>query len=464
MRVLLVNTINKSTYYSTPDLGLGYLASVLRKAGHSVNILDCNNEKLNFKMFAEQLKTKYFDLDAIGFKIFSTDLASAKRCLSITKTIMPKVKIIIGGPHPSYASPYTLMDYFSEADYGFRGEAEIGLPILIENFVNPKPNNLANIPGLIWRQNGEIIANKRGFVRELDSIGFPAWDLIDPRKYQFQASYYFRGKVVAPIIATRGCPFKCSYCAAYLINGKQIRKRTPQNIIEEIRLLHEKYGVEKVVFVDDNFNYDKSLVMDFCQRLIDTQIKIKWTCFGIRLDRLNKEMLKLMEASGCEMISVGVESGSQEILNHMRRGMTLKDIHGQISLIRKTAKIKVNANFIIGYPKETKKNINQTIKFAKTLPIHLATFYAFQPIPGTPIYKEILKSRKGLEKIDYSSLDMDKKPFVPQALTKQQFLWLFRKAWLSFYLRPKILFPLLRDTRLTQLKFLIKRVFRTLIK
>jgi anaerobic magnesium-protoporphyrin IX monomethyl ester cyclase len=148
MKILLVNPITRNISLSSPDLGLGYLASALKKENHQVQIIDCVNLKLTFKIFEDYLAS--FDFDVIGFRVFSTDLLSVKKSLLIVRNMRPDVKIILGGAHPSYFPEQTLQ-YFEEADYAIRGEAEKGLANLIRNLSNSDIIQPENIPGLIWR-------------------------------------------------------------------------------------------------------------------------------------------------------------------------------------------------------------------------------------------------------------------------------------------------------------------------
>ena len=456
MRILLVNPIIRSAYQSISDLGLGYLATALKKANHKVDILDCVNKRLTLEQFGKYISS--FDFDVVGFKIFSTDLLSAKKCLQIVKRHNPNTITIVGGMHPSIL-PQETLEYFSEADFGFRGEAEIGLPELINNLPNLDSEDKEKIPGLIWRNNGEIMSNAQTFTENLDTLGMPDWDLIDPRNYNFHTFHLTKSHMVAPLIITRGCPYHCTFCSAHAVTGKQIRAHSVDYIIDEIKYLYSRFGIKEVSFVDDNLIAARHTLEELCHRIIKQKLKINWSSCGIKIDLLDKDILQLMERAGCYLISVGIESGSQRILDHMQKDLSLEIIKEKTVLIKNTTNIKVMTSFILGYPLEEEIDIRKTIKFARSLPLFAAAFYGFHPIPGTPIYKELITKGEIEKEINCDSYGQDRKPYVPKNITSKKFLLLYRWAYISFYARPKILFNIFKEINsFEKIKFLFNRL------
>ncbi|KUG24587.1 radical sam domain protein [hydrocarbon metagenome] len=456
MKVLLVNPITRNVSLSSPDLGLGYLAKALENKNHQVDVLDCVNLKMTFKKFEDYIVNHFFDV--IGFRVFSTDLPSVKKSLLLVKKRSPHAKIILGGAHPSVFPEQTLQ-YFKEADFAFRGEAEIGLAELICNFLNLDETRKTQIPGLIWRNKGEIKSNPQIFPEDLDSLGHPDWNLINPCNYPFQTSYLTKSKIVAPLIMTRGCPYQCSFCSCRSVTGHKIRSHSVSYIIEEIKFLKTNFGINEVCFIDDNFLFFKDMVSDLCEQLIKQKINIKWSCFGIRLDLIDKDMLSLMEKAGCYLLTVGIESGSQRILDHMKKKLTLDLIKRKINLIHTETHVKIIGNFILGYPLEKEEDIYKTVQLANSLPISGANFFPFHPTPGTEIFDELL-AKKELKTIDWDLMGQDRRPYIPQGISKQKFTWLFVLAFLSFYMRPRIILNVLLATRsLERLKYIFRRLF-----
>ena len=457
MKVLLVNPITRNTSLSSPDLGLGYLARALEKENHKVDILDCVNLRLTFEKFEHHIAGS--DFDVIGFRVFSTDLFSVKKSLSIVRRRRPDAKIILGGAHPS-AFPEQTLQYFEEADFAIRGEAEKGLADLIRNFPDPDIVRKENISGLIWRESGEIKINPPVFPENLDSLGSPDWNLINPCNYPFQTSYLTKSKFVAPLIMTRGCPYHCTFCSYRSVTGHRIRFHSIPYIIEEIKFLKSNFGIKEICFIDDNFLVLKHLVIDLCEQIIKQKLDIKWSCFGIRLDLVDKDILNLMEKSGCYLLTVGIESGSQRILDHMKKNLTLDLIKEKITLIDTITHIKIIGNFILGYPMETEEDVYKTIRLAKTLPLYGANFFPFHPTPGTEIFDELM-AEKELKIINWELMGQDRMPYIPKGISKQKFTWLFFLAFITFYMRPKIILNVFLATRsLERLKYIFYRIFR----
>jgi radical SAM superfamily enzyme YgiQ (UPF0313 family) len=215
--------------------------------------------------------------------------------------------------------------------------------------------------------------------------------------------------------------------------------------------------------MDDNFAARKDILRGFCYSKIKYNLRFDWTCFTIRLDLLDKDTLKLMDESGCHLISVGIESGSQRILNDMNKRLNLEIVKEKLFLIKEKTNIKIMGNFIIGYPTEEEMDIRRTIKFARSLPLFTVAFFGFHPIPGTQIYDELLAKEE--IKINLRKVGSDRKPYIPKNISSRKFFVLYRWAYISFYCRPKILFKILINIySFSQIKFLFLRALERLIK
>ncbi|MDD5331742.1 MAG: radical SAM protein [Candidatus Nanoarchaeia archaeon] len=453
MKTLLL-TAMADTHYVVPPTSLGYLAGAVRNAGHEVSIIDGTKEKLTPKKLHEELKK--INPEVVGMTVFSCDVNVVAGYIKAIKAFNKNIKIILGGPHVSGVEE-EIFENFPEIDFAITGEAEAGFPMLLENIQNNK-KNYSKIPGLIWKEDSKINHNPSYFECDLDKLAFPAWDLIDPRTYpRAPQGAVFRNYPIAPMIMSRGCPFQCTYCASKVVTGQKFRKRSVENIIQELELLYNKFGIKEIHIVDDTFTLDRKRVVDFCNELIKRKIKITYTFpNGVRLDTLDEELLRLLKKTGCYAMSVGIESGSQEILNDMRKGLTLKLIKEKTDLIAKIG-IDINGFFIVGYPGETKETILKTIKFAKKLKIKRAHFSSFLPLPGTESTRK-LKEQNKLGKTDYSKLFYSDVPYAPDSMTKEELKKLQRRAFLEFYLRPKIIWYMILEIRtLDHLLSLLKR-------
>lgn len=438
MRILLVVPVRKGYHIPSIDLGLGYLASAVRKAGFDVEILHCGREGYNFADFAEYIKRKKFD--CIGFKCFSRDFNSVVQHSRIIKQYNPRILTVVGGPQASALPEYTFSK-MPNIDFGFKGEAEVGFVKFLKSFkkygFKVPTQTLNRIPGLIWRKkNGQIKINPQYFVRNLDKIAFPAWDLIEPHKFPDSVV----GQYV-PIITTRGCPYACTYCSAHQIVGRNLRYRSVENVLKEIELLYRKYKINKISIADDNFTFSKDFVINICSELIKRKIKISWDCSnGVRLDTLDKDLVKTMEKAGCYSLAVGIESGSQRILNSVNKHLKIQTIKEKVSLIKKNTHIKITGFCMIGFPDETEGEINQTINLAKSLELDYANFSITMSLPGTKLFDDLLNQKKiDLETLDWDDMIADKITFPRENLTDRELLGLQKKAYLQFYLRFRII-------------------------
>ena len=455
--VLLITPSRESNQYIVPPIGLGYLATALRNENFNVDIFDTVKKNLNQQQLLKQIKN--INPKILGIQLFSYDVSPSKKFLGQLKKEMPSITIIVGGAH-STSEPFEILNQFKEVDYAFKGEAEEGLPLLVNFILKDKKINLKKIPGLIWRNKNNIEINNQLYTKELDKYGIPAWDLIDPRTYkEAPQGGFLKEYPYAPISTSRGCPFRCSYCTVHIVSGRKIRVRNVQHVIEEIKMLKEKYGVKEIHILDDAFTFSKQRVIDFCNNLIDNKIKIKFSFpNGIRLDSLDEEVLLKMKQAGVQDFNVGIESGSDKILDDMQKSLTVQMVKDKTRLIKKMG-LESNGFFIIGYPTETKEDILKTIKLAKQVPIKKAQFSLFKAYPGTDITNKLLEEGK-INKINYDSFMYYKVDYVPEGLTEKELKNLQRKAFLAFYLRPKILWSLIREINsFEHFKFILQRTW-----
>lgn len=456
MNVLLIKPLNIGDHVQ-PALGLGYLATSIRNS-HSVQIIDCNRDKISLKNLIWNVKR--FKPDMVGLQCYTYDIPFVREALKIIKIYDKSIFTVIGGPHPS-ALPSECMNKFNNIlDFAFLGEAEIGLPKLLSALEEDDTSLYPTIPGLIWKNKGNAMVNSQIFVKDLDSLGFPAWDLIKPQDYpEAPHGAFFKRYPIAPIITTRGCPNKCSFCAGYTISGRKIRKRSVKHILKEILLLYNEYGIREIQIIDDNFTFDKHFAKTFLKELKKQKLDISWSVpNGICLDMLDEELLILMKETGLFMISAGIESGSDRILKLMHKGTTTDEIKKKVNLIKRFG-IDIAGFFIIGYPGETIDEIKKTINFSLNLGLQRAQFMTYLPLPGSEIYED-LKEKGEVANPDWESCTFTDAAYTPIEISKKQLKNLQRIAFFKFYMRPRILIYHFKNIKsLKHLLFLIKRFF-----
>jgi len=460
IRVLLVNPITgeRGMFAATPNLGLGYLATALRRNGLEVDIWDGMKKDMTTKKLGERLNK--LDYDAIGVQVYTCSVEEAQETLTKVKSLNNKVIRIIGGAHVSGDSENAMNQL--DADFAFRGEAEIGLPKILNKISGKEDCAYEDIHHLIWRDNGKIIRNELKPIEDVTSLGLPSWDLINPNEYpNAPIGAFVKNFPLATISCTRGCPHHCTYCANALIMGRRLRVRSPESVLEEIGMLYKDYGVREFQIIDDCFTSKKSLAVSVCEGIIEKGLKIGFTFpNGVRVESLNEEMLKLLERAGCYSIGMAIESGSQRIIDHMKRRQKIESIREKVDLVSRITKIRMTGFFIIGYPAEEREDILKTIKLAKELPLKRAQFTIWIPVPGSEM-TENLKREGKLNIKNLSSVVLNQINYVPENMTEDELQKLLRRAYLEFYLRPKILLGLLAEIQSWEhLKNILRRVKR----
>jgi len=458
MKVLLINplTLEDSMVNITPNLGLGYLAAALKNNGFDVEIWDGVKKEMTKQKLEQRLKQH--DYDVAGFQAYTRSVREVQECLEKVKSINPEVITIIGGPHSS-GDPEGSMKYL-KTDYAFRGEAEIGLVQLLKKLNGSEDTPYEEINNLIWKNNGEVVCNPLKPIEDLDIVGIPAWDMINPNDYPYAPIGAFSKKhPLTSISTTRGCPYHCTFCANNTIMGRKVRARSTEIVLEEMELLHDKYGIREFQIIDDNFTSKKALTLGVCKGIIDKGWDISLSFpNGVRLSTLDEEILQLLERAGCYSLGLGIESGSPATLKNMRKAQSVDEIRERVNLIHRVTKIRTTGFFIIGYPTETKDDILQTIKLSKELPINRAQFTICLPVPGSEMTETMIKEGK-LKDVDFSDISFQNIVHVPENMTMKELKKYRTKAYMEFYLRLRIILGLLSEIQsLEHVKFIFRRV------
>lgn len=385
MKIVLINPpirLNKPP--ESFPLGLGYISSVLLNEGHEVEVLDINATRISKDLVIKNIKKSNFDIIGIGGIV--TTYKYVKLLTHEIKKIKPKTKIILGGGVG--ASIPELAFNKMNIDFIVIEEGERTIVELLDKL--DKPNK---VKGIYYKED-EIIHKRpeRLLIKNLDELPFPAWDLFPMGIYTKPIAYSgWTNKM--NMIYGRGCPFGCTYCWHNF--GRTNRLRSPDNVIEEIKLLKKKYKIKYITFHDECLTTNKENILEFCDRLIEEGLNIKWDCPS-RVNLIDEEMLKAMKKAGCNNIGYGIESGSQKMLDFMNKGVTVEQAKKAILLTKKSG-IKPHATFMIGTPGETKETIWETVKFCKEVKLsHRIEIFFTTPFPSTPLYE--YSKEKGLIK------------------------------------------------------------------
>jgi len=346
------------------------------------------------------------------------------------------IPVIFGGPQPTVDPEY----FIAHADIVVRGEAELSLKEIVENWPDKK---LQHISGVWFRDNGEIVKNpcNNNFL-ELDNLPFPERELLPMQKYIYNWSYLDAvaiGKRGTTMMVSRGCPFSCSYCQPTLrqMFGNRVRLRSPGNIVAEILALKERYGIEGIFFHDDTLTADHHWLGEFCRALLEEKMPVLWGC-NSRVDTINESIFKNMYAAGLRVIHFGIESGSQRILDEIfSKKITLEQSRYAVSLAKKTG-IHAMGFFMLGAPTETAKEIDQTVSFACGLALDEASFSLTTPLIGTDLHRMLIScdKLKNQYRITPGYLDYYSRYALRGGLHPWRVKFFQLKAILFFYLHP----------------------------
>ncbi|MBN1296183.1 B12-binding domain-containing radical SAM protein [bacterium] len=443
MKVILTRPWN-TTSMLIPNHGLGYLATALRQAGHDPVIIDCIRDRLHADAFVRRVLHEAPGL--IGFQVYTFDLPTLRPYIDALKPL--NIPVVTGGPHPS-AAPADMIRRFPDVPLLIRGEAESSLTILADAIARhggiPGPELLETIPGLVTPTTTDPESRSCVLNPDLDSLGFPDWEQISPLSYPIAPQGTFTRRLpVAPIIVTRGCPYPCTFCAGKIISGRAIRTRSVSHVMDELHYLVNTFGIREFHIQDDNFTFDRDYVLAFCQALTNSGLDLVWSCpNGIRLDSLDSSVLHAMEHAGCYSVAVGIESGSQRILNLMRKQTALGDLIHKVREIRRVTRWEITGFFIIGYPGETREEMEATIRLSRRLPLDKANFGILMPLPGTGV-EPVARAAGWNPDTDMLRMSEYRSPFTPAGITQRQMRWILTRAFVGFYARPRIIWRFIR--------------------
>lgn len=375
-KILFVIPKNKSLFGDKvnitgyPHVGVAYLVAFLKQQGIQASVYDEGIEHSHSRLLGQ---IKEFRPDAIGITIFSYCYRFAWELIRTIRSDS-NITLIAGGPHVSAVRSEILKD--ERIDFAVKGEGEYTLLELLKALDDGK-RDFAGIRGLIWRKQGEAIENQeRPYITDLDKLPFPDYAGCGIERYPS-----FKHKVL-PLITSRGCPFGCDYCSVRLSMGQIFRPRLAENVFAEIDYFYRQ-GWRTFDFNDDCFSVDKKRAQKICDLIIENKLKIRFQLYnGIRVDTVDRELLKKMKQAGCFFISFGCEAGNERVLKVIKKGITLQQVREALKWANE-AGIRNSVNFIIGHATETYQDALDSLRFAASLPTDFVNFYNLLPYPGT---------------------------------------------------------------------------------
>lgn len=421
---------------SAPPQGLCYLAAICRKLGYNVSIIDALALKLGEEELAEVILKE--SPDYVGFTAPTMLVDSAGRTAKLIKNKNRAINILIGGPHVT-VMPGETMEKAAAFDAAVVGEGERTMGEFLQ--AKEKGRNLAGIKGLVYRENGKIRINPgRELMADLDELPMPAWDLLPPLTRYYQQSVVRVDKIPSVSITTsRGCPSKCIFCARNVF-GNTCRAYSAERVLKMVDYLKDRYHIRGLSIEDENFLAYRQRLISLCRSLIERGESLSWSCAG-RVDMVNRELLKLMRQAGCWEISFGIESGSQPILDFIKKGITLSQIREGVALCHE-AGIKAGGYFIAGHPRETLGTLRETMRFARQIKLDSFQISFMCPFPGTELYT--MADEYGEFNRNWEEMNIWTPVFIPWGLSPEILIRETKRGYRLFYFRLRIMWLYLR--------------------
>lgn len=436
MKVLLVKPHFKELYGNLkgvateyPPLGLMYLSSYIKQRGHEAKIVDMSAENLTEVQYTRILEE--YTPDVVGFTVTTPLSKYSHQLADIAKQTIKGIRVIFGGPHPTAVPSEELND--TNIDCVVRGEGEATFyKILDQQF-----EGLQEINGISYVDNGRIVHNpNERFIENLDALPFPAYELIDIKRYYFVDA---RKHPLAPILTSRGCPYGCVYCNKNIF-GYKFRYRSAKNVVDEIEFLQEEYKVKEIHVLDDGFTTIPERVLEICDEIENRGIELLLDCAnGIRVNTITEELLSRMKDVGFYKVAFGIESGDPNILKNIKKRITIDQVQNAVK-IAKNVGLDVWGFFMIGLPGETRESVEKTVNLAIDLDLDIAKFYITTPLPGTELFED-WKSKDYIKDFDWSKYSFYNEPIYEHPnIPPSELLELHKYCFRKFYFRPKYIF------------------------
>jgi radical SAM superfamily enzyme YgiQ (UPF0313 family) len=429
MRLLLISPPTRSVVKevlgaSGPPLGLAYLAAVAREQGWEAKIIDCLTENLTLQDVANIVKR--FQPDIVGLTATTPAIYDAYAVAKIVKEYSPDILVLLGGPHATFMAHEVLQEC-PYIDVVIRGEGEETFREILKRIEHGR--GLEGIAGITYRVEGRIKEGPPGkLIDDLDALPIPAYDLLPMEKYVVDKVKY------AAVITSRGCPYGCIFCSSSLQFGKRWRAHSPERVLEELMMLRYDYGVREIEFLDDTFTLKMGRAEEISKMIVRERLDISWSASS-RVNTFSRGLGEAMRRAGAHTIYFGIESGSDETLRLIGKGITRRQA---VDAVRAAKDCGLNAlgSFIIGFPHEREEDIKATIRFADGCGVDLAQFTIATPYPGTRLWdmavEENLLLTRNWRKFTTLDVVMRSLYLTPERI-RRLLLW----AYITFYLSPK---------------------------
>jgi anaerobic magnesium-protoporphyrin IX monomethyl ester cyclase len=453
-KIVLVQTHHPYTQFThVHPLGIMCVASSAREAGFDdIQIIDMKVEGWNAAQAIEAIQA--MNPDVVGLSAMTYEAGCLHEVARGLREVGSKATIVAGGPHASVAADDVMLE--PEIDFSVRGEGE-GTFIEVLEGVSSGRKDWAGCLGIHWRDaQGKVVAEAdRPPPAKLDDLPFPAWDLVDHAKYYVvpRGGVIYAHKEFATMFSSRACPWRCTYC--HNSYGKAFRERSAENVLAEIDMLVRDHGVKEIVFMDDIFNFKPERAKTIARGLIERDYGLKLTFpNGFRGDILDEELVVLLKQAGMYRCMVAVESAVPRLQKVMRKNLKIDKVKKIVDFIAKQG-VMVHGAFMLGFPSETKEEMEKTLRWAADSSFHTAAFFRVIPFKGTELFNQVEDAGFHLPS-DWSSYEPYQSEINLSEVPEATILRMRKKAYRTFYFNPRRLwriFKLIPNKR-TMLPFL----------
>jgi len=414
---------------SFPPLGILYVAAMLEENGVEVSVLDQPAKGFTIDETVDWIEKE--DPDILGFATYSVSGRTAALTSKKIKEKNPNIIIVFGNYYATF-NPERILKKYPQVDIIVRGEGENTAVELVDCLKNN--GDLKRVSGITFRNNEKIVSTpNRPLIKNLDSLPFPDRKLIDVEYHSIIAGANVAPKRFTSIASSRGCVFRCRFCSCTQFANNIWRPRSVKNTMEELHFLASE-GYRQFIFIDDSFTLNPKRVIELCRAMQKERIEMDWICEG-RVDNCSYEVLHEMAEAGCKILFFGIESANQRILNYFNKRITPEQSRNAVKTARKAGIDVIVGSFILGAPDETRREIQNTLDFAKKIPIDIPQFNILGIYPGTDIWDEL--ELKGLLKGDeYWEEGVAVSKICPTAVPLNEIKSMIHDAFYEFFKRP----------------------------
>jgi radical SAM superfamily enzyme YgiQ (UPF0313 family) len=424
---------------SWPPLGILYLATVLREKGIEVSVLDQPAKGFTIEETVSWVEKE--NPDIVGFSTFASSGRTAALISNRVKERNPNITTVFGNYYATF-NPERILRKYPSVDIIARGEGENTI-LELESCIRNK-EELKKVRGITFRNEKSIVSTpEQPLIRDLDSLPFPDRNLIDVDYHSIIAGANVAPKKFTSIVSSRGCVYKCRFCCCTQFARNMWRPRSVKSTLDELHFLASE-GYEQFIFVDDSFTLNQKRVIELCRAMRKEKLTMNWICEG-RVDNCSYEMLSEIAKAGCKILYFGIESANQRILDYYNKQTTPQQSEVAVRTARKAGIDVVVGSFIVGAPDETREEIQNTIEFAKQIPIDLPQFNILGVYPGTDIWNEF-EAKGLLDREEYWEMGVTVSEICPTAVPFNEIRQMIHDAFYHFVRRPSFIFGQLVKT------------------